>query len=73
MKNKTRQMKLILILILTLLAVIFVVLNTKNVAINFGLFNVKVPLIIILVLMIIIGVLIGWFFGANGHKRDKNN
>ncbi len=73
MKNKTRQIKLILILILTLLAVIFVVLNTKNVAINFGLFNVKVPLIIILVLMIIIGVLIGWFFGANGYKRDKNN
>ena len=64
-------MKLILILILTLLAVIFVVLNTKNVAINFGLFNVKVPLIIILVLMIIIGVLIGWFFGANGIKGTR--
>ena len=53
MKSKTKQIKLIFTLILTLLAVIFVVLNTNNVAINFGLFQFKLPLIIILVLMII--------------------
>ncbi len=73
MKGRVRQIKLVFILILCLLAVIFVVLNTNNVAINFGLFNVKVPLIIILVIMIIIGVLIGWFCGSAGHKEDKNN
>lgn len=73
MKNKTRQIKLGLILVLCLLAVIFVVLNTDNVAINFGFFNLKVPLIIILVVMVIIGILIGWFCGANVHKHDENN
>ena len=73
MKSKTKQIKLIFTLILTLLAVIFVVLNTNNVAINFGLFQFKLPLIIILVLMIIIGVLIGYFWGSYGHKQDKNN
>ncbi|KJY58268.1 Uncharacterized protein JF75_09120 [Lactobacillus kimbladii] len=73
MKSKTRQIKLIFTLILTLLAVIFVVLNTNNVAINFGLFQFKLPLIIILVVMIIIGVLIGYFWGSYGHNQDKNN
>ncbi|MDF7638858.1 LapA family protein [Lactobacillus sp. ESL0791] len=61
MKDKKRQIKLILGLTLLLLAVIFVVLNTNVVAINFGVFDVKLPLIVVLVMMIIIGVLIGWF------------
>lgn len=73
MKSKTSQIKLIFTLILTLLAVVFVVLNTNNVAINFGLFKLKLPLIIILVIMIIIGVLIGYFWGSYGHNQDKNN
>ena len=73
MKSKTSQIKLIFTLILTLLAVVFVVLNTSNVAINFGLFKLKLPLIIILVIMIIIGVLIGYFWGSYGHNQDKNN
>ncbi|MBC6356145.1 MULTISPECIES: lipopolysaccharide assembly protein LapA domain-containing protein [Lactobacillus] len=73
MKNTGRQIKLIFTLILTLLAVIFVVLNTDNVAINFGLFKFKLPLIIILVLMLIIGVLIGYFWGSYGHDQNKNN
>ena len=73
MKSKTSQIKLIFTLILTLLAVVFVVLNTNNVAINFGLFKLTLPLIIILVLMIIIGVLIGYFWGSYGHNQDKNN
>lgn len=73
MKSKVRQIKLVFTLILSLLAVIFVVLNTDNVAINFGLFTFRLPLIVILVLMIIIGVLIGYFWGSCGHKQDKNN
>ena len=44
LKNK-RQINLIISLILALLAVIFVVLNTKLVEINFGLFSFKLPLI----------------------------
>ncbi|WEV71567.1 LapA family protein [Lactobacillus sp. ESL0785] len=73
MKDKKQQIKLIFSLILLLLAVIFVVLNTNPVAISFGFFAVKLPLIIVLVVMLIIGVLIGWFWGANKHKQSKKS
>ena len=70
-EEKKRQAKLIGSLGLILLAVIFVVLNTDTVAINFGLFKLKLPLIIVLVVMIIIGVIIGRFFGRDS-KTNKN-
>ncbi|WEV39387.1 lipopolysaccharide assembly protein LapA domain-containing protein [Lactobacillus sp. ESL0680] len=73
MKGKMQQAKLVFGLVLILLAVIFVVLNTKPVAINFGFFDVKLPLIIVLVVMIIIGVLIGWFWGSNKHNQAKKS
>ncbi|WEV51971.1 lipopolysaccharide assembly protein LapA domain-containing protein [Lactobacillus sp. ESL0731] len=73
MKDKMQQAKLIFSLVLILLAVIFVVLNTNQVAISFGFFDVKLPLIIVLVVMIIIGVLIGWFWGSNKGNHDKKS
>ncbi|WP_281828773.1 MULTISPECIES: lipopolysaccharide assembly protein LapA domain-containing protein [Lactobacillus] len=72
LKNK-RQINLIISLILALLAVIFVVLNTKLVEINFGLFSFKLPLIIVLVVMIIIGVLLGYFLGHDQQIVKKKN
>lgn len=70
-EHKKRQTKLVISLVLILLAVIFVVLNTHPVAINFGLFQLKLPLVIVLVVMIIIGVVIGWFLGQD--KQIKKN
>lgn len=64
-----KEKNLIIGSIIALLAVIFVVLNTSPVAINFGFFKVKLPLIIILVVMVIIGVVIAWFFGRD--KKQK--
>lgn len=68
-----KQKNLILGSICALIAVIFVVLNTSPVAINFGFFKVKLPLIVILVVMVIIGMVIAWFFGRDheANKRQK--
>lgn len=67
-KNK-KQINLVISLIIILLTVIFIVLNTKPVAINFGFFSVKLPLIIILVIMVIIGILLGWFLGQDKQLK----
>lgn len=71
MKENKRQINLIIGLVVALVAVIFVVLNTEAVAINFGFFKVKLPLIIILVMMVIIGILLGWFLSSDNQFRNK--
>ncbi|WZL16006.1 MAG: DUF1049 domain-containing protein [Lactobacillus kefiranofaciens] len=68
MKN---QKNLVIGSIVALIAVIFVILNTKPVVINFGFFNVKLPLIVVLVVMVIIGMIIVWFFGHD--KEEKHH
>ncbi|EEJ72121.1 lipopolysaccharide assembly protein LapA domain-containing protein [Lactobacillus ultunensis] len=65
-----KQRNLILGSICALIAVIFVILNTSPVAINFGFFKVKLPLIVVLVVMVIIGMVIEWLFGRD-HKENK--
>ncbi|MBD5431021.1 lipopolysaccharide assembly protein LapA domain-containing protein [Lactobacillus agrestimuris] len=71
--EKKRQVNLVVSLIIGLLAVIFIVLNTSPVSINFGFFNVKLPLIIILVVMVIIGILLGWFMAQDKLFRKKKD
>ncbi|ABX27106.1 DUF1049 domain-containing protein [Lactobacillus helveticus] len=68
-----KEKNLIIGSIITLIAVIFVVLNTSPVAINFGFFKVKLPLIVILVVMVIIGMIIAWFFGRDKKEKDKQH
>ena len=69
--DKKRQINLIIGLVVALIAVIFIVLNTTPVAINLGFFKVKLPLIVVLVVMVIIGILLGWFMGQDKvfHKK----
>ncbi|KRL90812.1 lipopolysaccharide assembly protein LapA domain-containing protein [Lactobacillus kalixensis] len=69
---KKKQLNIIIGSVITLLAVIFVVLNTNPVAINFGFFKVKLPLIIVLVVMVIVGILLGWFLGQGNQFKKKN-
>lgn len=73
MEDKKRQINLIISLVVALIAVIFVVLNTAPVVINFGFFRLKLPLIIVLVVMVIIGVLLGWFLGQDKNFHKKKN
>lgn len=72
LKNK-RQRNLIVSLVVGLISVIFVVLNTNPVEINFGFYQLKLPLIIVLVIMIIFGILIGYFVGSDQQiKKNKD-
>ena len=68
-----KEKNLIIGSIITLIAVIFVVLNTSPVTINFGFFKVKLPLIVILAVMVIIGMIIAWFFGRDKKEKDKQH
>lgn len=71
MNSKRAQINLVISLLVALIAVIFVVMNTSPVAINFGFFKVKLPLIIVLVVMVIIGILLGWFLGQDKQFNKK--
>lgn len=68
-----KQRNLIIGSIVALIAVIFVVLNTAPVAINFGFFKVRLPLIVVLVVMVIIGMIIAWFFGRDQKEQQAKN
>lgn len=74
MKTRRKgQARLIISLLLILIAIIFVVLNAEIVTINFGFFHLKLPLIVILVVMMLIGALLGWFMsqGRRDEKKDE--
>ncbi|GAA2870490.1 lipopolysaccharide assembly protein LapA domain-containing protein [Lactobacillus intestinalis] len=73
MNSKKAQINLVISLLVALIAVIFVVMNTSPVAINFGFFKVKLPLIIVLVVMVIIGILLGWFLGQDKQFNKKKH
>lgn len=67
-----KQRNLIIGSVVALIAVIFVVLNTSPVAINFGFFKVRLPLIVVLVVMVIIGMIIAWFFGRDTKEKTDH-
>ncbi len=67
-----KQRNLIIGSVVALIAVIFVVLNTSPVAINFGFFKVRLPLIVVLVVMVIIGMVIAWFFGRDTKEKTDH-
>lgn len=64
MKN---QKKLVLGLVLVLVVVIFALLNTSPAAINFGITTIKVPLILLIVLLLLIGALVAFLMGRDQH------
>lgn len=68
-----KERNLIIGSVIALIAVIFVVLNTSPVAINFGFFKVRLPLIIVLLVMVIIGMIIAWFFGRDKEEKSKHH
>lgn len=67
-----KQKGLVVGLIIVLLLVIFACLNTEQVAINFGFFQPRMPLIIILIVMLLLGAIISLLLGSNKDaKQDK--
>lgn len=68
MKN---QRNLIIGLILSLIGVIFVILNTNPVAINFGFAKPELPLVVVLVIMVLLGALLTFFLGRRDYPANQ--
>lgn len=66
-----KQTKLIWGLILALIAVLFVLLNTAPVMINFGFFQPRVPLIMVLIVMMLVGAIFAWILARQDWPEDK--
>lgn len=68
-----RQTKLIWALLLTLVAIIFVLLNTEPVTINFGFVQPRMPLIIVLVIMVLIGAVLAWVLARRDWPEKQKD
>lgn len=70
-----KQTSFIMVLILTLLVVVFAILNVSPVSINFGFAQVKLPMVVILILTLLLGALIVFLLSttssANLRRQNK--
>lgn len=72
MRDNKGQRKLVFGLVIALILVIFACLNINPVTINFGFFKPKMPLIIVLIVMMLLGAVVSLLMGAGeGNKSDK--
>lgn len=53
-----RQVSILLVIILVLIVVVFAWLNVQTVTINFGIAQVSLPLVVVLVVSVLLGALI---------------
>lgn len=71
MDKNSKQSKLVFGLIIVLVLVIFACLNIEPVAINFGFVQPKMPLIIVLVIMMLLGAVVSLLLGNGDKKRPS--
>jgi lipopolysaccharide assembly protein A len=62
--------KQVVVGLLALVLVIFALLNTQEVRVDFILDDRRIPLIIVIVGSALIGFLIGWFVKARANRND---
>ena len=63
--------KLIFILILIFIATLFIGQNTQIVTVNLLLKTYSMSVAIVVVSMLLIGILVGWFFKGNNNSKEK--
>lgn len=68
MKN---QWRIVLGLVLTLIIVIFAILNNQEVVINFGLSEIKAPLIIVIIGSAFIGAIVISLVATSGYMKQR--
>lgn len=68
-----KQKNLVIGLAVSLLLIIFVLLNTEPVTINFLVVKPKLPLIVVLVIMAFLGALVSWLMGEKSHEEQKRS
>ena len=65
--------KLISILILVGLAVLFIIQNVAIVEIQFIVWSLRLPRSLMMFLMLVLGILIGWFAHGHAMHRKRTN
>lgn len=68
-----KQKNLVIGLAVSLLLIIFVLLNTEPVTINFLVVKPKLPLIVVLVIMAFLVALVSWLMGEKSHEEQKRS
>jgi uncharacterized integral membrane protein len=67
-----QSFKLSSLLVLIVIVAIFLIQNTQVVQINLLLWNISMSAAILVVMLLVIGILIGWFLkGYLAHKKRK--
>ena len=69
--DMNKQKNLVIGLAVSLLLIIFVLLNTEPVTINFLVVKPKLPLIVVLVIMACVGALVSWLMGEKSQNDQK--
>ncbi|WP_129044887.1 LapA family protein [Companilactobacillus metriopterae] len=73
MKEKNNnQVKFIIGLIITLIVVIFAVLNVEPVTISFGFTHIKLPLIVLIIVTLLLGSVITVLLASMGKSSRKD-
>lgn len=62
------MLKLIIFIILALLAAVFILSNTHVAKVNFIRWEVEMPTFLLLIIIIIIGIVLGWL-GSKAKKK----
>lgn len=69
-----KQIKLIFVFFLILLACVFSVLNVKNIPISFGFSEVSLPLVIVIIISLLFGVIITMlFYSIDNISKYREN
>ncbi|MFH5812397.1 lipopolysaccharide assembly protein LapA domain-containing protein [Companilactobacillus sp. FL22-1] len=67
-----KQSRFVIGLIITLIVVIFAVLNVNPVTVSFGFTRVKLPLIILIIVTLLLGAIITMLLASTGKKKDDD-
>lgn len=70
--KKSISWKVILNIIVLIIVLILAIVNWQSVTINFVLFKLSVPLFLLVVVILLIGLLIGWTFKQSDIKKVVN-
>jgi len=69
--NNGKQSRFVIGLVITLIVVIFAVLNVNPVTVSFGFTRVKLPLIVLIIASLLLGAIITMLLAGNGKKDKK--
>ncbi|WP_125763978.1 LapA family protein [Companilactobacillus hulinensis] len=69
----SKQAKFVIGLVITLIVVIFAVLNVNPVTVSFGFTHVQLPLIVLIIVSLLLGAVITMLLAGSGKSKKDND